>query len=233
MWSLFKIPEINLAGIDTDTHTHILPAVDDGPQSMEEALVIIRGLSEMGIQKIVSTSHIYKDFYPNTTNTLRSAFKQVEKQVEEQKINVEMQLSAEYFLDEHFKQLLENRDLLLFNENHLLFEMSTIAPYIELEQIIFSLKTEGIVPILAHVERYPYYFNKIDKLQRLRDMGCSFQVNLLSLAGNYGNPVRKQAYKMVNEGWADCMGTDIHRHHHLQLLKKAWKRDRSFRELLL
>jgi tyrosine-protein phosphatase YwqE len=85
--------------------------------------------------------------------------------------------------------------------------------------MIFELRIKGFSPILAHPERYNFYHQNFEYYQRLKNIGCMFQVNLLSLAGYYGKPVEKAALKLIKENMIDFIGTDLHHINHLDTIK--------------
>jgi len=76
---------------------------------------------------------------------------------------------------------------------------------------------------LAHPERYFSYHSQFDAYLKLKQAGCLFQLNLLSLIGFYGLPSQKAALKILDKGLYDFAGTDAHKAEHLKLLKNIKK----------
>lgn len=97
--------------------------------------------------------------------------------------------------------------------------MSYLAPSPNLDQVIFDLRVAGYQPVLAHPERYNFYHFQFNQYQRLRDSGCWFQINLLSLSGYYGKPIKKIAEKLITENMVEMIGTDMHHQNHLNAMK--------------
>lgn len=223
MFSFFKkkVDGISLlfSNIHTDFHSHLIPAVDDGSPDIETSIRYIKDMVALGFTKIITTPHIMSDFYPNTSDKLREGFALLKNQLEKEKIKVELEVAAEYFLDEHFEKLLEQNDILTFGDNHVLIEMSFIEPNRNFHQIVFNLISKGYRPILAHPERYPYFVGSLDKLEEIKDMGCKLQVNLLSLTNYYGKAVNKLALQLFAKKMVDFVGTDLHHDRHLQAIK--------------
>ena len=215
-----KPPPINFAAIGTDMHAHLLPGIDDGPQTMQESLALIRNLQNLGYTKLIATPHIYTDYYPNTTEIILAKLKEVQEAMASD--GPELEASAEYFLDESFEQLLEQDDLLPLPDRYLLFEMSFFAPYPGVNEVIYKLRMKEYKPVLAHPERYNYYHGSrgFDALETLWQKGCRLQVNLLSLEGAYGGSVKKQALKLLEAGMVDFLGTDAHNMKHVEALRK-------------
>lgn len=204
----------------TDIHAHLLPGVDDGPKTIQDALQLIKGLADLGYNKLVATSHVMSELYPNKAQELQGIHGEICSQIQERGISVELLLGAEYFLDPNFFELIEAKNILSFHENYVLVEMSTLSPFPEFHKAIFQLKTNGFKPILAHPERYTYFHNDLDQFERIKNMGCLLQVNLLSFQGYYGKKVKNCALKLLNLGMVDFLGTDLHHKQHLRLLEK-------------
>ncbi|MBX2872581.1 MAG: hypothetical protein KTR30_10790 [Saprospiraceae bacterium] len=195
--------------LKVDTHAHWLPGVDDGATSLEEGLEMVESLVEMGFTKLIATPHIKKNFYENEPQELMYAFKDFEKEVKRRRWPVELSLAAEYMLDEGFEAHLE-KGLLTLSENMVLIEMSFFQAYQGIEDLLFKIQLKGYQPVIAHPERYIYYFRKIDQLQRFKEMGCFFQLNIPALTGFYGREVYASAKRILNKGWYNFAGTDLH-----------------------
>ena len=199
-------------------HSHLVPGVDDGSDSLETSLTLIKGLIGLGYKKIITTPHIRPEYFPNTPETILNGFEQLKKAVDAAGLEVELECAAEYFVDYEFKEVMEKGNLLTFNGDHLLMEVSTFSPPPNLYDTIFQMRIKGYRPIIAHPERYVYY--KVDEFKKLKDFGCMLQVNTMSLAGHYGKPVKELAMKLVKADLVDLLGTDMHNPRHLGVLEK-------------
>lgn len=190
----------------TDYHSHLLPGVDDGIQTPEESLEILRLYEELGICEVWFTPHIMEDI-PNTTVGLRSRFGQFQKLYAG---NIRLHLAAEYMLDNLFKERLAHRDLLPLGVegNHLLVETSYFNPPVDLYTMLEKIKLAGYYPVLAHPERYVYMEDT--DYQQLKELGVKFQLNLPSLVGGYGQVVKKKAEWFHQKGMISVCGTDVH-----------------------
>lgn len=198
----------------TDWHSHILPGVDDGVQTMDEALKILEEYERLGIKEVWLTPHIMEDI-PNTTRFLKERFMELQAAYQG---NVALNLASENMLDNLFEERLNKNDLLPIGNDgkHLLVETSYFNPPMGLQNILLRIKAKGYYPILAHPERY-IYMTKNEYLQ-LRSMNIKFQLNVFSLLGLYGKDVRKRAQVLQNLKMYDYVGTDLHR---LDILNKA------------
>ncbi|WNH10258.1 tyrosine-protein phosphatase [Thalassobellus suaedae] len=202
-----------------DIHNHILPGIDDGAKTVEEALNLINELNDLGVTEFIPTPHIMQDFYPNTDETIGNAYQQLLKNLKTNPLgSIPINPAAEYMLDNNFEKLLENKNLFTLKKNYVLVEMSYFQPPINLENLIFKIKTKGYLPVLAHPERYSFYHNKIEYYKKLKQLGCFFQLNLLSLGEHYGKSVQKTANYLINENLIDFVATDTHNETHIKKL---------------
>ena len=190
-----------------DWHCHILPGVDDGVQTMDEALHILAAYERLGIREVWLTPHIMEDI-PNPTARLRERFAEL---LATYKGNVVLNLAAENMLDKLFEERLEQGDLLPLGKDgkHLLVETSYFNPPMGLDDILRRIQAKGYYPLLAHPERYIYM--EENDYTRLKSMHIKFQLNLFSLMDLYGKEVRKRAKELLNKGMYDYIGTDLHR----------------------
>lgn len=198
---------------------------------METSLRLIGQMRELGYRKIITTPHVMGELYPNSSATILEGLQQVKAELIRTGSDVELLASAEYHLDENFEKLLAAGDLLPMPGNHLLFELSFFGEPPGMEATIFKMRTKGYKPILAHPERYAYYIGKMNKFERLKDMGCELQVNIASLSGHYGEASRKWAASLIKAGLVDYLATDLHHQGHIHLLEKTLGQ-RSFQEIL-
>lgn len=223
MFSIFKKKEnqyyVNFEELGVDIHSHLIPNVDDGAGSLKKSIEIIRGLKDLGFKKIITTPHVYKEYYPNTSDRLLSGLDILRKELEISGIDISIECAAEYYMDETFEFLLDQKKLLTIGENHVLVEMSFFQELIQIEEYLFKMQVNGYKPILAHPERYLYYYNNLNRLEDLKIRGCKLQLNLLSLVGSYGKEVKELAVKILDLSLYDFAGTDVHNLEQVKALK--------------
>lgn len=205
-----------------DIHNHILPGIDDGAQNVMESVDLIKAFKTLGVSQFIPTPHIMQGFYPNTDETIGNSYQMLLEALVDASLLTEIKINpaAEYMLDDNFERLLKNRDLFTLNKNYVLVEMSYFQPPINLENIIFDIKTHGYIPVLAHPERYSFYHKSLDYYERLKQLGCLFQLNLLSLSEHYGKHVEKTAKHLINNQMIDFVGSDVHKIQHITKLSK-------------
>ena len=209
MWPFRKRIPLKDSGIFdgfTDWHSHILPGVDDGVQTMEESLEILRLYEELGVKSVWLTPHVMEDT-PNTTAHLRERFTELQAAYTGP---ITLHLASENMLDNLFEARLGKNDLLPLGENgdHLLVETSYFSPPMGLSNILLRIKSKGYYPVLAHPERYHYMDQ--DKYRELVGIGVKFQANIPSLVNAYGRLLYKKLEWLLRENMIDMWGTDTH-----------------------
>ena len=160
----------------TDMHCHILPGVDHGSQNIDQSLEMLRAEIDMGISHVILTSHVTAETFENTPETLTAAFETLKKAVEEEGLPVDLDVSAEYRIDEYWN-------------------------------------------ILAHPERYRYYYDRKDRYKSLHSASVKFQVNILSLEGYFGRGARETALWLIDNNLCDMLGSDMHSMDHAHIIQ--------------
>ncbi|WP_316844690.1 tyrosine-protein phosphatase [Pedobacter psychrodurus] len=224
MFSIFKkkpVKVTDLCWLGLDMHSHLLPGIDDGAPDVAQTVALITKLNALGLSKFFCTPHIFKELYPNTSDSIRQALEAAKDALKAAKINVEIEAAAEYMIDENFES--EDEHICL-PKKYILIEMSYLNESPNVEQIIFDLQIKGYIVILAHPERYTFYHKNYQRLHRLKDMGCLFQLNLLSVIGYYGPQVKQAADYLLRLKLYDLAGTDLHHERHMSALEKSVKK---------
>ncbi len=212
---------VDLSGLVTDMHSHLVPGIDDGSPDMETSLILIREMQKLGYKKLITTPHISADIYPNTPSIIQEGLQALKKKLDEENIYIEIEAAAEYMLDDGFKKLFENNQLQTFSKNHLLIELPYYQAPPDLFEIIFEMQIKGYRIILAHPERYLFWINEFGKFEDLKNRGIYFQMNINSLSGHFSKEVKKQAEKFINAEMIDLLGSDLHNTSYLELLKSC------------
>lgn len=203
----------------TDIHCHLVPGIDDGQRTADGGADLVAHEKSWGVNRIILTPHVTQDTFENTPQTIQPAFESLREEVEKRGIDIELLHSAEYRMDAFFTHQLEAGTVTPMPNKYLLVENSFIQEAWNIDKLLFDLKMKGYKPILAHPERYSYYFHKRDRYRQLHDAGTLFQINLLSLAGNYGKEVRQMAEYLIDNDMVDFVGTDMHNHRHCTIIE--------------
>jgi protein-tyrosine phosphatase len=225
MFGIFKKKNhgpADLSGLVADMHSHLIPGIDDGATDLESSIVMIRAMYELGYRKFITTPHIQWDLFKNTPEIIESGAKMVRERLAETEMKVEFRAAAEYFLDEHVDdQLEENIPLLTIYKNMVLVEFSFIRQPMDLKDKLFQLQIKGYQPIIAHPERYLYFGAHKNVFDELHGMDCVFQLNLLSLCGYYGKKQEELAQYLIKKKYVSLLGSDLHNMRHMNILRAS------------
>lgn len=216
----------------TDIHSHVVPGIDDGSPSVERSVELVKRMMDWGLEKLIVTPHVTQDTFENTPEIITEAYGELRDGLSQAGIDIEMDYSAEYRIDEMFVEQLEAGIVRRLHGDYLLVENSYIQEAFNLDQILFQIIMKGFRPILAHPERYIYYYDKRERYDELHNNGILFQVNLLSLAGHYGKEQKKIAEMLIDKNYVDFVATDLHRRGHIEainnyLASKDYRRHRE------
>lgn len=211
---LFKkeevLPPASINHLITDVHSHLIPGIDDGAKDMEDSIAMLKNFYNMGYRKIITTPHVMSDFYKNTPEIILGGLENVRAEIKKQNIDLKLEAAAEYYLDEMLQPKITDGTLLTFGDNHLLFELPFMTEPPNLSSFIFDLQTNGYKPILAHPERYGFWYKQFDKYREMHQKGVHLQLNILSLVGHYGPEAQKIAEQLIDENLITFLGSDCH-----------------------
>ena len=229
MFSFFKkkskTPDLSEAPKDyaflgTDIHSHLVPGIDDGAPDIETSLHMIKQMKELGYRKLISTPHIHPEFYDNTATKITTHFLEMKRLIDEQEHGVILDVAAEYYLGSTFLSTELPDGLLSFGEEkYVLVEVSMAGWQRQFSDMIFSIQSQGYIPVLAHPERYLFEEN-IKVYEEWKSKGMLLQMNLLAVAGYYGKGIKAAALRYMEHGLYDFCGTDAHHPRHLEVA--AW-----------
>lgn len=190
-----------------DFHTHILPAVDDGSSSIEESVELLKMQKQRGVSTVVATPHFYphRDKPERFLERRNKAFQKLQEEIAGQQLP-EVILGAEVYYFNGISQWEGLKDLTIGETNYLLLEMpGTQWTDRMLEDINGIYIKQGIIPIIAHIERYISFFNWRKILKKLAELQVVIQVN-----GSFFLEHGKFAFKMLKEGYIDIIASDCH-----------------------
>jgi tyrosine-protein phosphatase YwqE len=232
MFSFWKKAEKSDAPVlKTDLHSHLIPGIDDGSQSMEESLAILRAMADLGYKKVITTPHVMVDAYRNSTDTILNGLVLLKEAAASEGIDIELDAAAEYYMDEEFVRRLDANDILTIgDEGYLLFETSYVSKPMNFEEVVFEIGAKGYKPLFAHPERYRYITEPEKMFGRMKEMGVFFQLDINSLGGHYGRQAKKHAELLIEWGMVDFLGTDTHHKKQVAYLAEVFK-GKSYREL--
>ncbi len=212
----------------TDLHCRILPGFNDGPETLEQSVALIRQLHKTGFRRLIATPHVMRGFYAPSPDQVRVVTVQVRQAIQAEGIEISIVPAAEYYVDEGLLTTLRSRgDLLLFSpsrstpESLLLVETSLITIPDAWIELIELLTNRGLVPVLAHAERYVYLQRNRDLAFFLRRQGVKFQIDLPSLMGRNGTNPQHLAEWFIEQDLVSYIGSNAQSENHLRDVKQA------------
>ena len=207
--------------IKVELHSHLIHAVDDGVQTLEESLETLKVLAAMGYSKVITTPHIMSDFYKNGPHNLVPKLQELQNYIKEQNLTIELEVAAEYMIDDAIEDKIKNNEILSFGgaKKYVLVEMPFLEEARNFKSVIFELQIQGFNPVLAHPERYTYYHQKKEKYEELVDKNVLLQLNNLSLIGYYSPHVLKAAEFIVDKKLHSFVGSDAHNVRHALIIQ--------------
>lgn len=225
-----KKQESGTAILAADIHSHLIPDIDDGVQTLEQSIEIIKILAAGGVKNIVTTPHIMQGGFDNTPEIIYAGLQTVKEEIAKQNIPVKMEAAAEYYFDDNFMALAKKGELLTFGDRNILFELPASSRPRQLEEIIFVLNSQGYKPILAHPERYTYMHSaKLTMYEDLKDFDISYQVNLLSFTGYYSDKIKDIAEALADAGMISWLGSDFHNLRHAGKMEEVLNNEYIFK----
>lgn len=207
-----------------DIHSHFLPALDDGPGSLEETVEMLRVAHGGGTRRIVATPHMFLKPYRNTdVASVQERFAATLADLERRKGDsgseflgeMEFFLGAENYVCSEFLDAVSKGNVLSMNGSHyLLIEFPVNLPARQIAFSVELVRNAGFVPVLAHVERYGAVRRDPEMLARFLDAGCLTQVNADSFDGSFWSGTRRFALDLVKRNLVSVVASDGHGAHH-------------------
>lgn len=209
-----------------DTHTHILPGIDDGATNLDESLNIARELVSQGITKVIATPHfINGTSYQSPVSKNHTIIDTLRQKLQSEKIELDIYLGNEVYIDDKISELLKSEKITtLAGGKYLMVELPMSGYYPNAEDILTDLIAEGYQIILAHPERYSSIQNDFKIAENLFKKGILFQCEFGSYVGKYGRKAKKTAIKLAKNKMIFAFGSDSHRPSHNSFLTLALKK---------
>ena len=190
-----------------DLHSHILPELDDGSQSLEESLAMARMAVQSGVTVMVATPHCADD----RAQQVYSAWRLLREALRDTQVPLKLYLGMEIFGTADTVRLLRAGRLFPLNgTRYPLIEISFRSTGEEETQILYQVLRAGYRPLVAHPERYGYVRENPELINMWVKMGCLLQINRGSLLGRFGSGAQQMAAELVERGFVTAVATDAH-----------------------
>lgn len=195
--------------IFSDIHTHILPEIDDGAESIEVMQDMLKIAYDDGTRVIVATPHCHpgRD-YVYSPPAIYKAFKMLCHEAAKYK-DLKVYLNIEFYYTQDIEKAIDERKLLMMMGNHIMIEFSPEQDFFSMKQGIQNLLNSGYKIILVHSERYKCLADNINNIELLHSMGVKIQINARSITD--GRVTTKRfIHKLLRNDWVYCFASDAH-----------------------
>ena len=196
----------------TDIHCHCLPGLDDGPETMAEALVLCQRLVAEGIATVVATPHQLGRFNScNEAAKVRNATLELNGQLQKAGIRLTVLPGGDVRVDERVCRLLEADRILTLADGgkYILLELPHEI-FIDIEPLLTELATLKVSAIISHPERHNALDRRPSVVLKWLDVGAHLQITASSLLGDVSPDVQRAAWHFLSSGWATLVATDAH-----------------------
>jgi protein-tyrosine phosphatase len=199
-----------------DIHAHLIPNVDDGPNSLQDALMLCRAVVADGISHSICTPHILPGRFNNTKQALSNAFELFQQQIALAGIDLKLGLAAEVHMDIRVLELIEEEQIPYLGKqadtgiNYMLLELPDAQIPVGAEAFVKRLMDKHICPVIVHPERNRSVFNNPAKIRPFVEAGCQLQITAASLLGQFGPLIEKSAWQLIESGSVQAVASDCH-----------------------
>lgn len=194
-----------------DIHCHLLENVDDGSKDIETTNKMIKIAKEDGINSIIATPHYCTGYYENSYEKIAHTVNLKNKELKVNRSKIKLFPGQEVYIDRYTLDLYKNGTIRGLNDTkYLLIEFDLINYKKEYLDIIYELRIMGVIPIIAHPERYIFFIEDNTKINDFIEEGCLFQINSSSIMGLFGSKVQKTSKNLIRHGICNFIASDAH-----------------------
>lgn len=195
-----------------DFHNHIIPEVDDGSKNIEMSLSMLKKANQMGIKKVVSTTHYnhpyMKERFPNF-EIINSKLSDLKKEMIRHKIDIKICSKAEVYFNESIVDFITDKNIII-NNKYMLIEFDFNFLPKNYEKILFDLQVKGITPIIAHPERYKFVQKNYNIIKDWINKDFILQISCGSILKHFGSKTFATTKKIIDNGDFHLAGSDAH-----------------------
>ncbi|NSL54047.1 tyrosine-protein phosphatase [Uliginosibacterium aquaticum] len=197
-----------------DIHCHLLPGIDDGPATPDEALALARAIVADGIRHVVATPHVFPGRFDNLKAGIEREFSLFRDLLRLRGIELGLSFGGEVRLSHEVLELVQQGHIPFLGRcegyHTMLLELPDAQIPLGSVNLVRHLVGMGIRPVLVHPERNKAIMEKPDRVGQFVDAGCYLQLTAASLVGQFGPRVLAAADFMLHEGWASAIASDAH-----------------------
>jgi protein-tyrosine phosphatase len=201
-----------------DLHCHLLPGIDDGAQTLAEALALARAAVAEGITHAVLTPHFHPGRYENTVSDTRARLAELRDALAREGIPLAVSVAGEVRAGPETMLWAESGELPILGEHDGMRVILLEFPHGNLplgsDKLVAWLVKRGIRPLVAHPERNKDVIRRLEALGPLVAEGALLQVTADAVAGGFGEAALRRAQQMLERGWVTILASDAHNLEH-------------------
>ncbi len=222
-----------------DLHCHWIAAIDDGARTVDESLAMLRGLHQAGFDTVVATPHMRPGMFDNDRASIERAFAAMKPALSAAGTLPSVHLGSEHFFDDvvygrmlcgaavPYQRLGETatgKDDPGAARRPVLIEFGPTAFPVRVQHRLFDLRRAGLVPVLAHPERYEPVWRDDGCLDAILDAGAHLLLDVCSLVGKYGRAPQRAAEKLLEDDAYEAACSDAHRPRDVEIVVQSIER---------
>ena len=194
-----------------DIHCHIVPSVDDGSDSREETMKMLRMEYTQGVRNIIATPHFRKRMFETPLETVKEQFQVLRECAFEISDEFKVYLGCEFHANMEMAEMLKTGQVVsMAGSRYVLTEFSGSVEAAYIKERLYSLLSHGYRPIIAHIERYESMRKDVSLAEEVADMGAFIQVNADSILGKEGFGTKRYCKKLLKSELVHFVGSDCH-----------------------
>lgn len=209
-----------------DLHSHILPGVDDGAQTLEDSLEMARKAISQGITHLMCTPHHNNGKYNNPADKIIREVANLQGELDKRGLDLTLLEGQEVRLTEFLLTAIQREEILFtdLDNTYLLIEFPTNEVPIYAEQVFYQLLNRGQVPVIVHPERNAVFREEPNRLVSFLEMGTLTQLTAPSIVGIFGSDIQQTARQILEHNMLYMVASDAHNlRHRTFLMKEAYK----------
>ncbi len=197
-----------------DVHCHLLPGIDDGAQSLEDALALARACVATGVTHVFATPHVYPGRWENRRSTIVGQYELFKRALSVFRIPLVLGMAGEVRLSADVLELLGDDELPFLGEcdglKTMLLELPDGGIPVGADRLVRHLVDQRIRPLIVHPERNKAVMDDVERIRPFVEMGCALQLTAASVIGEFGPAALRASEKLLDEGWATLIASDAH-----------------------
>jgi protein-tyrosine phosphatase len=195
-----------------DIHSHILSGIDDGAQTIDDAIAMARDAVKEGITTIIATPHHKNGRYENPKQSIIASVKQLNEIIKQHDIPLTVLPGQEVRIHGDLLESYEKGELLPLagDSRYLFIEFPSNHVPRYADRLLFDLQLKGLIPIIVHPERNAEIMENPDRLYEFVKKGILTQLTASSVSGHFGKSIKKFSLQLIEANLAHFIASDAH-----------------------